>query len=374
MIAAPGMAPGMSSAPITPSPMPYPSVMAPGSAAVPPANPLIPPAFPSPSVAPGPGATLQGTIQPPPSWDPYASQAAGPATLFPNDPYLQSGGASGATPAATKLLQEIRLQHHWLSPSGSHEFGTNDTETSATFAFPLFFNRQTPLLVTPGFAIHLWDGPRTTPTELVDLPPRVYDAFLDAAWNPQITPWLGAELGARVGVYSDFEKVVSDSVRIQARGLAAVAISPSFQLKAGVIYLDRNKVKLLPAGGVVWIPNPDTRFDILFPNPKLAKRLTTTGTFEWWYYLRGEYGGGTWTVHRATGAREGLVDSIDYNDLRVALGSEFVRTTRLRGFCEVGLSFEREILFYPVENRAIAEPQSEFKPSNTVFLGGGLAY
>jgi hypothetical protein len=206
------------------------------------------------------------------------------------------------------------------------------------------------------------------------MPGQTFDAYLDAAWNPQLTTQLSGELGARVGVYSDFSKVATESLRIQGRGLVSMAFSPSFQVKAGVIYLDRNHVKLLPAGGVVWTPDSDTRFDIIFPYPKLAKRLTLVGQTEWWYYLRGEYGGGAWTVKRGTGPRLGLLDSVDYNDLRVALGVDFRRNPGWHGFFEVGLAFDRELRYFAEDNPAILEPMSRFKPSDTVFLGGGIAY
>lgn len=357
------------SAVITPTPGPYP-------------GPIVTPG-PAPGLYSGP-ATFDGSIQAPPaSWDPYATPGGTPATLFPTDPYLQGAGPFAACPPATKLLQDIRLTYGWLAPIGSNFFSTNDFDLNATFAFPFFYNQQTPLLVTPGFGLHLWDGPDTTVSG-VDLPPRVYDAYLDAAWNPQLVPWLGAELGARVGVFSDFTKITGKSVRVQARALADLAFSPAFQIKAGVIFLDRNHIKWLPAGGVVWTPNADCRFDILFPNPRLAHRWTTLGTCEWWYYVRGEYpGGGTWTVRRASPApagsppppnRAGQLDSVDYNDIRVALGLEFIRTSSLHGFFEVGTAFDREILFFPVTDSGIAEPVSKFRPSTTVFLGAGVAF
>jgi hypothetical protein len=256
------------------------------------------------------------------------------------------------------MLQEIRLEEHWFASIKPNKFGMNDIETYATFAFPLFHNPQTPLLVTPGFAIHLWDGPLSP----ADLPPRVYDAYLSGAWNPQVTPWLGGELEARVGVYSDFTKVNRDSIRLQGRGLAVLSFSPSFKVKAGIWYLDRLRIKLLPAGGIVWMPNNDVRFDILFPNPKFTKRLTTIGTTDWRLMLRGEYGGGNWTVRRLAGP-----DEVNYNDLRVAGGLEFERTGGVHGMLETGVAFDREILFR-------SGAPDKYLPTTTVFVGGAIAY
>lgn len=315
-------------------------------------------------------ATLEGGIQaPPPSWDPYAPPVASPNTLLPQDPYypgqMPGFSADGTIATMRKFLQELRLDYHWFAGHGStqKELGINDIETSATFAIPFLWNAQVPLLITPGFAMHFWDGPMPVGTPPPDMPARTYDAYLDAAWHPRATDYFGGDLSFRIGVYSDFRKWDNDEIRFSGTGLAVLAFSPAIQVKAGVWYLDRNRVKILPAGGIVWTPNADTRFDILFPNPKLARRLTTVGTTEWWAYARGEYGGGTWSIQRT----DGTLATVDYNDIRFAMGTEFVRQQGFKGRFEVGVSFERELYYHPPEPRL-------FKPNPTVFLGAGLSY
>ena len=213
----------------------------------------------------------------------------------------------GVTEKMQRLLDELRVDYVYVAPLGDKKFGVQDLDLSASFAFPFLYNDKTPIYVTPGFTFHWWDGPKSTnspPTGLFDsLPPRVYDAYLDTAWNPQATPWLGGELAFRIGVYSDFSKVTAESLRYTGRGLAVLTFSPAVQVKAGIFYLDRIRVKILPAGGIVWTPSSDVRFDILFPNPKIARRLSTIGNTEWWLYARGEYGGGSWTIQTPGGVR-----------------------------------------------------------------------
>ena len=338
--------------------------------------PTLPPAQPAP-VLPGPvvgpSASFQGGIQPPPSWDPWAAPG-GPSTapLLPQDPYLSSGISPFETmPPLTRFMQQIRVEDTWLVDQGPVPFGMNTTEVSATFAFPFLGNAQTPLLFTPGFAINWLSGPLSVanepgnPLSVPDLPSRTYDVYLDTAWNPQITSAIGAELGARIGLYTDFSTLITNSIRIQGHGMAVISLSPSFQIKAGIVYLDRINVKLLPAGGLVWTPNNDSRFEFLFPNPRLSQRLTTFGTVEWWYYLRGEYGGDAWTVQRSLPALG--VERVGYNDIRVALGLQFERNGMRNGFIEVGVAFERQILY-------VEDPASDVYPSTTVFLGGGISF
>jgi hypothetical protein len=325
------------------------------------------------------------TQQPPPTWDPYAPPGNTPGTLLPQDPYLQCGpGLSMAT--MQKFLQHIDLNYDWFAGHGANELGINDLSLSGTFAFPLFFNAQTPLLVTPGFAVHYWEGPVSVLPPAIqpapaDMPPQTFDAYLDLAWNPKTADGaFGGELSLRIGVYSDYYSVTSDSLRITGKGLAVIRLSEHMTLKAGVWYLDRVKVKLLPAGGLVWTPNPNVYFDILFPNPKAAMRLTNWGNTEWWLYARGEYGGGVWTIRRDPdpGYYDGNPanprnypsmshDLVDYDDIRIALGLDFKTIRHLNGYFEVGLSCDRQL------NYESGLPSSYY-PNTTVFIGAGLSY
>ena len=291
--------------------------------------------------------------------------------MLQQDPYMQYGAPGGISSpggtftSMTKLIQGVQFDYLWMPGDGVEEFGIHDAELNVTFAVPFFYNTETPLLVTPGFAMHYWNGPKkpAPPSPTADLPAHVFDAYLDAAWNPQVTPWFGGELSFRVGVYSDFERIRHDSIRYIGKGMAVLSFSPSFKIKAGVWYLDRNQVKILPAGGLIWTPNTDIRFEILFPDPKFAKRLANYGNTEWWFTIRGEYGGDAWTVVRDNG----ILDSVDYNDFRCAVGLEWVNASRLSGVFEVGFAFEREIYY-------TSRLPEIFRPNTTVFLRGGLTY
>ncbi|MBN2216188.1 MAG: hypothetical protein JW719_02300 [Pirellulales bacterium] len=327
---------------------------------------------PQPSLTPvtpgqvaGPVPAYGSTVETPSStWDPYAPPGSTPPpTLLPQDYYPPVPAAPELT-KMQRLIDELRLDYHLLAARGSKKFGTNDLELSTTVALPLFYNKETPLLVTPGFAFHWWEGPVTgapVPGVLANLPPRVYDAYVGAAWNPQVTSQLGGELAFRVGVYSDFERVRNESIRYTGHGLFNLALSPSFRVKGGVVYYDRVRIKMLPAAGFVWTPNPDTEFDIFFPSPRISRRLWNYGNTEWWLYCRGEYGGGSWTVvDQATDTLE----QVDYNDLRFSVGLQFDRMDKIGGLIEVGTAFDRELL--------VRRTWDKFDPSTTIFLRAGL--
>jgi hypothetical protein len=137
------------------------------------------------------------------------------------------------------------------------------------------------------------------------------------------------------------------------------------QAKAGIIYLDRNLVKLLPALGVTWTPDANSRYDIFFPAPKASKRITNAGKHSIWGYVAGEYGGGAWTFRRSTGQ----ISPFDYNDIRVTLGTEWVpqTPTGLSGNFEVGYVFYRQLFF-------VDGPPQYQNLDNTFMFRLGLAY
>ena len=111
------------------------------------------------------------------------------APPFPNGQYMFNT-PNGGLGQWTRLLQGISVDYSWIYGQGDNEVGTNDLDLSATFAFPIFPNPEHPLLVSPGFAVHWWEGPTAPavappPTGFADLPPVAYDAYLDFTWPPQ---------------------------------------------------------------------------------------------------------------------------------------------------------------------------------------------
>jgi hypothetical protein len=280
-----------------------------------------------------------------------------------------------------RFLHDVSMDYTWFAGHGSSptQLGINDIDFKATFALPMpFFQQPQPLLITPGFAWHFWDGPASDPPNYPDMPPQTYDGYLDAAWNPVFVPGsFSAELDASVGVYSDFSQITSQSIRLKGKGMAVIGIpDTNLTMKFGVWYINREQIKLLPAGGFVWKPSPVTRFDILFPNPKFTQMLTTTGGgVEWWWYLSGDYGGGVWTIKRSINptsppnylAENDKIDLVDYDDIRVALGIDFRRPAGLTGFFEGGYAFQRQL------NYASGLP-SQFVPDGAFYVHAGVSF
>jgi hypothetical protein len=341
---------------------------------------------PAATIPPTPQPTLQPSLPAVRPWDPYADPgvlnqpAFAPPATAPASPYAygaqppygaQPQGPFGQVPGylegayreTVRVLQAVRGQDTWISGEGGfNDFDINTTELSASFAIPVG-QIQGPLLITPRFNFNWWAGPQSSaigPPR--DLPSRVYDAFLETSWRPQFGPNFGADLAVAVGVFSDFKYTDKNTLRVMGRGLGLITLTPTTQLAIGAWYINRDRVKLLPAGGFIFRPNPDTTYEILFPNPSVTQRLTTYGATEIFGRLAGEYGGGQWTITHDDGSR----DVVNYNDMRIIVGVEGVQANRFRASADVGYVFNREIL---LRNQPAA-----IEPGDSVLVRLGLQY
>lgn len=347
------------------------------------------PAYSQPYSLPSPGAQPYGA-QPygaPPSAG-FGTQ--GPPALFPFGLQGPSQPATGfPTGNPLKFLQNIRLsdEHLFGDSSASGDMRINDSFATTTIAFPNFLWTGQPWFLSPGFGYHAWSGPFGIWTDeggfvqlYPDLPPAAYSAFLDVGWRSSPDRAFGAELGGRIGVYSDFSAIDDQSVRPMGLALLRYNLTPTMALKGGVSYINRADIKLLPAGGITWTPSPKTKWDIFFPQPKLSSFLTTLGNRDLWWYVAGEYGGGVWTADVAA-PNLATVDPTDYlpsettlmdiNDIRVTIGLELGSPANgsvgQRGlFFEVGYVFNREMV--------LVVPVQQFSLNDTWMLRGGFTF
>jgi hypothetical protein len=345
----------------------------------------------APAYAQPPAAFQGGVVNAPsvdwygnPSAQPYYQQPVqqGSNVLFPSDPVapygqLQPGGGIGSY---TRLFN-VGFDHEWLYGSGFKGFGKQTADIYATANLFFFPGQKAPFEITPGFTFNFLQGPNSVPGQgwfnafdpsgYAELPPRAYDAYLNSAWKPQVNEWFSGDINVRVGVYSDFDSVTSDSIRIMGHGLALLSFSQQVQLAFGVVYYDRLTTQLLPAGGVIWTPNDDWRFEILFPRSKVSKRIYTMGNTDFRLYGGAEFyhDGGSWTVRRV--APPPFIgtfgDRVEYKDHRGMVGLEWQTLSGFTGYVEAGVAFSRNLKFVSTIGDA-------FDPDTTFFLSSGFAF
>lgn len=210
------------------------------------------------------------------------------------------------------FFQKASLSGSYIDRGSANSFGLNELDFGVTVAVPLP-KREWPLLITPTYNVRYLDGP-IAPT----LPPRLYEAFVDFLWVPRFNERWTAIIGVAPSLYTDFEIDTSEAFRFTGKALARYDWIPEqVQVVFGVLYLNRHDTKLLPAGGIIWNPTFDRKYELIFPRPKLAHRIKTGQGFEDWLYLGAEFGGNSFAYDRG-----GVADIVTLLDYRILLGLE----------------------------------------------------
>ncbi|MFG0334930.1 MAG: DUF6268 family outer membrane beta-barrel protein [Maioricimonas sp. JB049] len=259
-------------------------------------------------------------------YDDFATPAAPPFT--PGAPPQQHFGPADGGWLGMRL-KSAKGTGTYLSGKGN-TFGMTSLDLRGTLEFPSLPG----IFATPRFGWHFLDGPAST-----DLPGQLYNLSVDFLMvRPIGHNWM-IHVAVAPSLYTDFDHVSGDSVRIVGRGLAFYQWSPTLQLSGGVIYLDRDDIPILPAAGVVYTPSDATRIELMFPRPRIARRYQVAADHERWFYLTGELGGGTWSVKRTSGRD----DVATYGDLRLLFGIEHKWYAGPSLFFEGGHVFNRKL-------------------------------
>lgn len=333
------------------------------------ATPFTPPGSGAPSYAPGAGSISPGTApgfsnSGNPNWDPYARPGGG-GSLFNSQ---ASSEFFDKVPehskfVAKRFIEKVSLDYTFI-PGGNDDksFGINELAYQTEFFFPTcFLPDKAPIYIVPGINLYWWDGPRGLPYSRHDMAASGYGAYLESGSAFSVTENFAVELWARLGVYSDFNKVTSDSVRFSGQGSVVVGLTKEIQGVFGIVYLNRERIKMLPRIGVIWKPNNEVVWQLVFPNPKLSRYITKINNMDWWFYLSGDYAGGTWAISEGAGS----TFLTDYNDIRLGLGLEFTNNSMINGYVEFGGAFGRELY---------AEGTAWCKPPSAIYLKAGFHF
>ena len=281
-----------------------------------------------------------------------SGSAALPPVATPLDP-----------PAVLEAEPEGPLPYNFDLTSGGITWIPGDGDRLGILSFGgggagVRFGEARQLTGTFELGLHLFDGPNRT-----DLPSKVFDVGLGVGWRDQIDESWAYEIAVAPGVYADFEGSARDGVRILGHGIVWYGSSPESLWALGVASLDRETIAVLPVVGVVHRPDDMTRLELIFPRPKLARRLGSGDDFQRWLYVSGEYGGGSWAIERYTDED----DVLTLNDLRLIAGIEWLDRENGPGtFLEIGYVFDREVRY--------RSGRGDYDPSDALMLRMGGRY
>lgn len=256
-----------------------------------------------------------------------------------------------------QAVQQVAVSAGWLKAISSNDLSSRFVETSVGLGVPLG-SFENILGVTPSFRVDFIDAAPT-----LDVPEELFETGVNFFYRKPIHDRLSAMAIVRPSVRSDF--TTSDNAfRIFGLGLLTWKCTPDIlSLSFGAVYLDRADLPLLPALGLTWTPNPTSKFDLRFPESKVAWRLDKNGSeTETWSYLTAGIGGNTWGVTRASGQ----TDELSLRDIRLIIGVDHVIDGGAGWFAELGYAFRRRI-----EYEATA---TEIAISDGILLQGGWRY
>ncbi|MDR1483719.1 MAG: hypothetical protein LBT09_02730 [Planctomycetaceae bacterium] len=289
-----------------------------------------------------------------PQFDPYAiTDAIAPTTNTSNVANTYTAYSSTSfgnnfdnffpeTVTTMKKFREATHVGYQYIPRGNSEnsnsFGMQELDIRMQFAIPCRFipdyrtgsSGSGSVYIAPGGSLYWWNGPGK-----VEVNANGFAAYVDVGIKPQFTEFFSLEAWLRFGAYSDFKRIDSDALRYQGEVVGKFRISPQFNIVAGGRYMARQRYKMLPVAGFEWIPRDDWLFYIVFPKPKISKRIWSDGRVTAWGYVQGELGGESWRWQH-TG-------KTDYNDIKIGAGCDFQWNNQINGFVELGGSFDREL-------------------------------
>ncbi len=233
------------------------------------------------------------------------------------------------------FFQRISATLTYLPRFDNNSVGFGDTEIYGVFGVPCP-TRDSPLLIEPGTDFWVVDAPHG-----FDLPSTLHDDYLEFHWLGKLNDCWGADLMVTPGWHSDYHNSNgSQAFRAEAHAVIVYTWSPTLKIALGAAYWGRLNANVVPAGGIIWVPNEDARFELIAPKPRIAYRIYCDPCFERWAYIAGEFGGGQWAIEQAGG-----VDNIlNYTDYKVMLGIEHKSLNlSLNGFAEIGFVFGRQL-------------------------------
>jgi hypothetical protein len=313
-------------------------------------------ALPPQAIAPGPVSS--------PAWQPYPPAVSGPSNqepIYPPTPEPSLRESLTPPDARNGFFQKARFTATWLPQLESDSLGWTDLRTEVVTALP-FFTRENPIIITPSYELHFLDRPAG-----FDLPPRLHDLAIDFhVFRVFGNHWI-ADFAVAPGLYADdYSFDSNDAQRINGRAVGVYAPDLEWKWLLGATYVHGGWAKIVPIVGVVYEPNDDVEYELVFPRPRISWRLPSSpvpGRDEYWSYVALEFQNLIWAFEQ----NDGTADVLASRDYRLLFGLERKVVGGISYRAEIGYVFNRDIKIASVSGEDIGL-------DDTVLLRAGVTY
>jgi hypothetical protein len=319
-----------------------------------------------------PPAAVPPAIQADQVWQPYpagpipAGSSPPPAfglqePIYPPTPEPSLRASLTPPGARNGFFQKARFTATWLPQLDDDSLGWTDLRSEVVTALP-FFTRENPIIITPSYELHFLDRPGG-----LDLPPRLHDVAIDFhVFRVYGNHWI-ADVAVQPGLYADDHSFdSSDALRINGRAVGVYAPDLDTKWLLGVTYVHGGWAKIVPIAGVVYEPNDDVEYELVFPRPRVSWRLPNSpvpGRDEYWAYVALEFQNAIWAFEQT----DGTPDVFASRDYRLLLGLERKVVGGISYRAEVGYVFNRDIKLASVSG-------DDISLDDTLLLRAGLTY
>jgi hypothetical protein len=225
------------------------------------------------------------------------------------------------------------LSVRWLIPTDG--FGLTDIELSPVDHRPRFSDHSRWDVSIP-FGVHF------VTEQNLGLPPELYDIQIQLRWVQPLGDRFGFDVSVIPGFFSDFDSSQNNGFRVSGHLIGTYRHSEDWMFALGAMYLGRQDVPILPAGGVVWNIRPDTQLQLLMPNPRISWQFPSSAKEQQFVYTGFElFGGNSWAVSHFNTTQ----DTVTYRDFRYVIGYECGKPGQFRDVLQVGYVFARTVEF-----------------------------
>ena len=299
-------------------------------------------------------ADAQTFVQQPQAVVPYAAPApnyqpftqgidpflgAPPPELFFYDPFSRyfQNGVMGPQPYPIGLQSSFDVA--WLPSQDTVGAGGafRSLEVNAQMQSAVLLPSGVIFGWAPDVSYRSWSGPSGP-----DLPASVYRIGSEFWLGGQDPMGLGFKLFFKPSVASDFQRQLnSDGYNWDGGGYLTWKVDPTLMLVGGAAFWDRATDRIIPYAGLVWTPDPNWEFRLLFPKSRISVRLGDWQGGTVWFYGSAEYNSEAYQVTLDSLNRKDRVELTDYRILMGLANDGGV----VNSFIEGGWILDRQVNF-----------------------------